>query len=48
MSSSRIGPGKLNSNVAPRRPLRTTEQVLGVGNLGQADATAPVITGIWQ
>jgi len=28
--------------------LRTTEQVLGLGNLGQADATAPIITGIWH
>lgn len=28
--------------------LRTTEQALGLGNLGQADATAPVITGIWH
>ena len=28
--------------------LRTTEQVLGLGTLGQADATAPVITGIWH
>ena len=28
--------------------LRTTEQVLGLGTLGQADADAPVIAGIWR
>jgi len=28
--------------------LRTTEQVLGLGNLGQKDAAASAITGIWR
>jgi hypothetical protein len=49
VSGDAVAPGSTSSAAYDHFSLlRTTEQVLGVGNLGQADATAPVITGIWQ
>jgi hypothetical protein len=49
ISGDTVAPGSVSSTAYDHYSLlRTTEQVLGLGNLGQKDVGASVIAGIWR